>query len=93
MSKLNLLSLSLIMSGSIGGVLLADRPTHAQTSSHHEHGETIARPTWAKDYATEPQSLEVFIAPCYDPNSEIILQLTPENGSFHVDHLRQVQTR
>jgi hypothetical protein len=93
MSKLNSIGLSLIMGGSMGGVLLADRSANAQVLAHHEHGETPERPNWAKDYSAEPQSLEIFIAPCYDPKSEIILQLTPENGGVRVDSFRQVQTR
>jgi hypothetical protein len=93
MSKLNLISLSLIMIGSMGGVLLPDRSANAQVLAHHEHRETPDRPAWAKDYSTEPQGLEVFIAPCYDPKSEIILQLTPENGGVRVDSFRQVQTQ
>jgi hypothetical protein len=93
MSKLNLIGLSLIMSGSMGGVLLADRPVNAEVSAHHEHGETPEKPSWARDYAIEPQGLEIFIAPCYDPKSEIILQLTPESGGVRVDSFRQVQTQ
>jgi hypothetical protein len=91
MSKLNLITISSMIIGSVGGLLLADQPVNAQ--AHHEHRETPDRPTWAKDYSTEPQSLEVFIAPCYDPKSEIILQLTPENGGIRVDSFRQVQTQ
>jgi hypothetical protein len=93
MSKLNLITIGSMIIASIGGSLFADRPASAQVLTHHEHGEKPDRPTWAKDYATEPQSLEVFIAPCYDPKSEIILQLTPENGGVRVDSFRQVQTQ
>jgi hypothetical protein len=93
MSKLNLITIGPIIIGSMGGLLLVDRPVNAQVLAHHEHGETPDRPAWAKDYATEPQGLEVFIAPCYDPKSEIILQLTPENGGVRVDSFRQVQTQ
>jgi hypothetical protein len=93
MSKLNLIAVSLIVSGSMGGILLADRSANAQFLAHHEHGKTLERPDWNKDSPPELTGLEIFIAPCYDPKSEIILQITPENGGFRVDNFRQVQTQ
>ncbi len=79
---------------SFSALLLVDQPVYAQISPHHhDQGEAPDRPSQANDLSPEQIGLEIFIAPCYDPKSALVLQLSSGNNDFQVDQLRRIQVQ